>query len=87
MLAFVLVGAGVVATASGTWYGYAAARSALVPFLRDGDPTRALVEAAKPVHERARVRVAARSILAALVWIAVAMYGLYLVTAGMVLPA
>jgi hypothetical protein len=83
MLALVLVCTGLVAMAAGTWYGYAAARSALVPFVREGDPTRALVESAKPVHERVRVRSAARSVLAAVIWISVSLYGMYLLTVGL----
>lgn len=69
--------------ALGTWYGYAAARSALVPFVREGDPTRALVEAGRPVHERARVRALARHVLAAMLWISIALYGMFLVTVAL----
>jgi hypothetical protein len=83
MLALVLVCTGVVAMAAGTWYGYAAARKALVPFVREGDPTRSLVEAAKPVHERVRVRAVARSVVAAVVWITIGLYGMYLVAVGL----
>jgi hypothetical protein len=83
MLALVLVCTGLAAMAAGTWYGYAAARSALVPFVREGDATRALVEAARPVHERTRVRAAARSLVAAVIWISIGLYGMYLLTVGL----
>jgi hypothetical protein len=83
MLTAVLVVSGLFTTAFGSWRGYAAARSALVPFVRQGDPTRTLVEAAQPVHARARVRLAVRHVLLAVGWIAVAMYGMYLTTVGL----
>jgi hypothetical protein len=83
MLGLVLVCSGLVAMAAGTWYGYAASRSALVPFIREGDPTRAMVDAARPVHERIRVRTAARGVLSAVAWIGVALYGMYLLAVGL----
>jgi hypothetical protein len=79
----VLVVCGLIAVAIGSWRGYVAARSALLPLAREGDPTRTLVEASQPLHARARVRLAARHIVAALAWLCVAMYGLYLLTAGL----
>jgi hypothetical protein len=87
MLSAVLIATGLFATAWGCWRGYAAARAALVPLLREGEPTRALVDAARPVHARTRVRVAARNVLVAILWLGVAMYGLFLATAGMGVPA
>jgi len=83
MLALVLVSCGLVATVAGCWYGYAAARSALVPLIREGDPTRTLIEATRPVYERSRFRTAVRNVLVAVGWIAVAMYGMYLATVGL----
>jgi hypothetical protein len=82
MVGAVLMLSGVIAATYGSWRGYASARSALVPLVRDGDETRSRIEAARPVHDRPRVRVAARRVVFALVWIAVAMYGLFLLTAG-----
>ncbi len=73
---------GFIAVTYGSWRGYAAARSALVPLIRDGDETRSRIEASRPVHDRLRVRVAARHVAFALVWIVVAMYGVFLLTAG-----
>jgi hypothetical protein len=82
MLAAVLVVSGLVATAYGSWRGYVAARTALVPLLREGDPTRTLVEAGRPLHARTRVRLAVRHVLVAVGWLTVALYGMYLATAG-----
>jgi hypothetical protein len=83
MIGAVLVVSGLVALGYGSWRGYAAARSALLPLVREGDPTRTLIEATRPIHARARVRMAARSVVAAVAWLAVAMYGLYLATVGL----
>ncbi len=83
MLGVVLVLSGLVAMVNGAWRGYAAARSSLLPLVRDGDPTRTLIEASRPVHARVRVRLAARHLVGAVLWLVVGMYGLYLVTAGM----
>jgi len=41
------------------------------------------VDASRPVHARTRVRAAARNVLLAVLWLAVAMYGLYLATVGL----
>ncbi len=82
MLAAVLVVSGLVAVAYGSWRGYVAARSAMLPLLREGDPTRTLVEAGRPLHARTRVRLAVRHVLLAVGWLTVAMYGLYLATVG-----
>lgn len=82
MLSAILVVSGLFATAYGLWRGYVAARSALLPLLRDGDPTRTLVEASQPLHARSRVRLAARHVLLAIAWIGVAMYGMFLATVG-----
>jgi len=87
MLSAVLIATGLFATAWGSWRGYAAARAALVPLLRAGEPTRVLVDASRPVHARTRVRVVARNVLLAVAWLSVAMYGLYLVTVGTGVPA
>ena len=79
----ILVFSGLFVVAHGLWRGYAAARSALRPLLREGDPTRTRVEAAQPVHSRARLRLAARQAVLAVVWLAISLYGLYLATVGM----
>jgi hypothetical protein len=78
----VLVLTGLVAAAIGAWRGYVNARLVLAPIVHDGDPTRAALEAAQPILARARVRRAARSLVTSLGWLAVAMYGLFLVATG-----
>jgi hypothetical protein len=83
MTGVVLVWSGVFLALWGAWRGYTAARSALLPLVREGDPTRSLVDAARPVRERARVRLAARHAALAVLWLGVAMYGMYLATVGM----
>jgi hypothetical protein len=79
----VLLLSGSFAIAWGVWRGYAAARAAILPLARDGEPTRGLIESTRPLHERARVRVALRQVLLAVLWLSVAMYGLYLATVGL----
>lgn len=83
MLSAVLVVSGAVLLAVGCARGYVAARGALLPLVRDGDPTRAMVEAGRPVHARTRVRVALRHTALAILWLGVAMYGMYLATVGL----
>jgi hypothetical protein len=83
MLGAVLVLSGLVALVYGSWRGYASARSALMPLVRDGDPTRTLVDATRPLHARVRLRVAVRHVLLAMAWLAIAMYGMYLATVGL----
>jgi len=83
MTGAVLLVSGLFAVVYGSWRGYLAARAALLPFTGQGDETRRLIEAAQPVHARARVRLAVRQVGFSLVWLGVAMYGLYLATVGM----
>jgi hypothetical protein len=82
MSAVVLLLAGAFVAVWGTWQGYRAAASALLPLMRKGDPTRTLIDASRPVHARTRVRVMARHVVLAVAWVAVAMYGLFLATVG-----
>ncbi len=82
MTALVLVFSGTFAVVWGLWRGYAAARAALLPLAHDGEPTRGLIEASRPVYARTRVRVAARNVALAVAWLIVALYGLYLLTVG-----
>lgn len=82
MVGAILLLCGLVAVSFGGWRGYRAASAALVRLLREGDETRSRIDATRPVHERARVRVAARHVALALMWIAVALYGAYLLATG-----
>ena len=82
----VLLLTGVVAIAIGSWRGYVNARAVLAPLAHPGEPTRTALEATQPLVERARVRRAVRSLAASLAWLALAMYGLFLVAAAEVAP-
>jgi len=73
---------GLTVTAIATWRGYINAREALGPLTHEGDPTRAAIEAARPVLARARVRRFLRSAAISLTWVVVAMYGLFLASAA-----
>ena len=57
----VLTTCGLVLAVIGTWSGYRNARDALVPAVREGDPTRRAIDAARPVHARGRVHRFAKS--------------------------
>jgi hypothetical protein len=81
----VLVTCGLVLAGVGTWTGYRHAREAIVPVARPGDPTRSAIDAARPLHARIAVRRFARSVAAALLWLALALYGLYLAQTGAIL--
>lgn len=83
MAAVVLILTGTYALAWGLVRGYLCARAALLPLVSDGEPTRRLIEASKPVYARTRVRTSARSAAYAILWLSVAMYGLFLTTVGM----
>jgi hypothetical protein len=67
----------------GAWRGYAAAREAMAPLGHAGDPTRTAIEATRPFLARARVRLFVRRLMASVAWIAVALYGLFLVSVGL----
>jgi hypothetical protein len=75
----VLLACGLAATAIGTWRGYVNARAVVAPLVHPADATGTGVEATAPVAERARVRQAARNLLAAIAWLVIALYGLFLV--------
>jgi len=77
-----LIVCGMLAAAVGVWRGFVVAREALGPLLHDGEPTRALIDAGRPVLERARVRLFIRRTLVAIGWLTVAMYGLLLLSIG-----
>jgi hypothetical protein len=81
----VLVACGLVLAGAGTWFGYRSARDVLVPAVRDGDPTRAALDATRPLHARTGVRRAVRSVGAAVAWLVLALYGLFLAQTGLIL--
>ena len=82
MLGVTLTACGLVAATLGTWRGYANARAAFMSLARAGDPTRAAIEASRPLLSRARVSRFLWSVTAAVVWLAIAMYGLLMVSLG-----
>jgi hypothetical protein len=79
----VLIVVGVAVVALAGWRGFTAVRVAVGPLVHDGDPTRSLIEATRPVHERSRIRAFARGVTLSVGWLIVALYGLFLVAAGM----
>jgi hypothetical protein len=87
MIGVVLLLSGLFAIVYGSWRGYLAARSAVTPFVRQGDETRRLIDAGRPVHARSRTRWVVRHAGFSLIWLGVAMYGLYLATVGMAVLA
>lgn len=89
MIGGILLFCGGLLAVVGTWRGYVSARAALGPIAHraDGDPTRAAVEAAQPLVARPRVRAALASVLRAVAWLGLAMYGLFLASAGAGMPA
>ncbi len=78
----ILVAIGLAVVALAAWRGYVAVRLAVGPLVHDGDPTRTLIEAGRPIHERARIRSFARGVTLSIGWIIVAMYGLFLMAVG-----
>jgi len=48
-MGFLLVVCGLIAAIIGVWRGYVEARSALGPFMHEGEPTRTLIDAGRPV--------------------------------------
>jgi len=73
---------GVILAGIGTWSGYRNARDAVAPAVHEGDPTRRAIDAARPLRARTAVRRFARSVAVSLAWLALALYGLFLVSAG-----
>jgi hypothetical protein len=86
-MSFLLILCGTIATVTGLYRGFVLAREALAPLAHEGDPTRTAIEATRPFPARPRVRRFVSRVLGAVVWLAVAMYGLYLVSWAAGLPA
>ncbi len=79
MAHFVLQLCGLIAVVIAAARSYAATREAVGPLVHDGDPTRTALEATRRITDRPRVRLFARRLGVALGWLAVAMYGLFLI--------
>jgi len=82
MVGLVLLLSGLASLAWGVVRGWQAARAALLPLAADGEPTRILIEASRPLYARSRVRSSARRAACAVLWLAVAAYGLFLAAVG-----
>ena len=78
----VLLACGLAATAIGTWRGYVNARAVMAPLVRPADATPTTVKSTTPDAERARVRQVARNLVAAIAWLVIALYGLFLVASA-----
>jgi hypothetical protein len=84
MARFVLQVCGVIAVVIALWRSYVVTREAVGPLIHDGDPTRTAIEATRRVTDRPRVRLFARRLGVAIGWLAVAMYGLFLIVESQV---
>jgi hypothetical protein len=85
-MAFVLILCGSTALTIGVYRSVILARQALGPIVHEGDPTRTAIDDTRPIHERQRVRLFAARVAGSLGWLAVAMYGFYLVARAAELP-
>ena len=86
MIGLLLVSCGAFGAFVGAWRGYAVAREAIAPLAHAGDPTRTAIEATRPLLARSRVRLFVRRLAASIAWIAVALYGLFLLSVGWEMP-
>jgi hypothetical protein len=84
MAHFVLQLCGVIAVVIAASRSYVATREAVGPLVHDGDPTRTAIEATRRITDRPRVRLFARRLVVAVGWLAVAMYGLFLIVESQV---
>ncbi|HEY7936230.1 MAG TPA: hypothetical protein VID26_03785 [Candidatus Limnocylindrales bacterium] len=84
MAHFVLQLCGTTAVAIAAWRSYVVTREAVGPLVHDGDPTRTAIEATRRITDRPRVRLFARRLAVAIGWLAVAMYGLFLIVESQV---
>jgi hypothetical protein len=85
-MAFVLILCGSTALTIGVYRSVVLAREVLGPLVHEGDPTRRAIDDTRPIHERERIRRMATRVAGSLGWLAVAMYGLYLVVSAAELP-
>lgn len=78
-VALILALSGLVLTVVGLLRSYAVARQAIAPLIHQGDPTRAAIEALRPLPFRPKVRTVASRAVVSMGWLALSLYGLYLV--------
>ncbi len=84
MARFLLELCGLVAAVIAASRSYVATREAVAPFVHEGDPTRTAIEATRRISDRPRVRLFIRRLVLAIGWLAVAMYGLFLIVESQV---
>ena len=82
MTGAILVISGMLALSHGSWRGCVVARQAVRPLVRQGDEAWTPIEAARPVRERYRVRLAAGHAGISMAQLGVAPYGLCLAAVG-----
>lgn len=85
--ALVLFTCGLVLAGIGLVRGYAVARQAIAPLVHQGDPTRAAIEALRPLPFRPKVRTVVVRAVIAIGWLAISLYGLYFVVRALTLLA
>ena len=86
-VALVLGASGLVLTVVGLMRSYVVARTALAPLIHQGDPTRAAVEALRPLPFRPKFRTVLTRALVSMAWLGLSLYGLYLLVRASALPA
>lgn len=83
MIEAILTGSGVVLFGAAVARAYAASRAAIGPVVNPEEPTRAAIDAARPLVARSRVRRFVRSTVVAGAWLVLAGYGLFLASVGL----
>jgi hypothetical protein len=78
-VALVLGACGLVLMIVGLLRSYLVARTAIAPLIHQGDPTRAAIEALRPLPFRPKFRTVLIRALVSMGWLALSLYGLYLV--------
>ena len=87
ILQFLLLTCGFVLVVVGLVRSYSLVRQAIAPLIHQGDPTRAAIEALRPLPMRPRFRVAAMRAVMAMAWLVISLYGLYFVVRAFTLTA
>jgi hypothetical protein len=87
LLQFLLLTCGFVLVVVGLARSYLLARQAIAPLVHQGDPTRAAIEALRPLPMRPRFRTAALRAVMSMAWLVISLYGLYFVVRAFTLTA
>jgi hypothetical protein len=86
MIRSILVICGLAASVIGAWQTSVHAREAFAAAAHAGDPTRAALEASRPLLARTRVRRVIRGAASSILWLIIALYGLLLIGIAGTLP-